>query len=549
MAIRRINGIELERMLRSGLANLQQHEEEINRLNVFPVPDGDTGTNMCMTLAHGLQNAVSTTQINDFLKTLSAGMLLGARGNSGVILSQFFYGFSQELSRSVLIGPGELRSGLIRGYRMAYDAVLQPVEGTMLSVAREGIEHIRAQITRSSGIDVILSMYIAEMRRTLAQTPEMLPVLKDAGVVDSGGAGFILIFEGMLKYLHGEPVESAEPAVRETAAPSPSEPDLSLFDENSTFADGYCVDYLLQLMNGGSYDQHFRLQNYIDRLQKYGNSIVCVQNDKRVKVHVHTKTPAYIIQLSQKYGEFLTFKLENMQIQHNEHDRETQQVKNKPLSVVAVVNGNGMASLFASLGADKVIDGGATMNTSAQEFVAAFEQLPADEIVVLPNSKNIILAAEQAAGLFKAKHVTVIPTASYAEGYFALAMDMPDSSDVSRRIQQMLRGAKDVVTVSETTASRDWSYHEIRCRKGEEIAFLGGELVCVNSDWKAALIDALLMIDGAEDKETGVVFRGSGVSEEQEAALAEAVAEKLPLLELEFIDAGQEIYHWVLGVM
>ena len=532
MAIRRINGIELERMLRSGLANLQQHEEEINRLNVFPVPDGDTGTNMCMTLAHGLQNAVSTTQINDFLKTLSAGMLPGARGNSGVILSQFFYGFSQELSRSVLIGPGELRSGLIRGYRMAYDAVLQPVEGTMLSVAREGIEHIRAQITRSSGIDVILSMYIAEMRRTLAQTPEMLPVLKDAGVVDSGGAGFILIFEGMLKYLRGEPVESAGPAFREAAAPSPSEPDLSLFDENSTFADGYCMDYLLQLMNGSGYDQHFRLQNYIDKLQKYGNSIVCVQNDKRVKVHVHTKTPAYIVQLSQKYGEFLTFKLENMQIQHNEHDRETQQVKNKPLSVVAVVNGSG-----------------ATMNTSAQEFVAAFEQLPADEIVVLPNSKNIILAAEQAAGLFKAKHVTVIPTASYAEGYFALAMDMPDSPDVPRRIQQMLRGAKDVVTVSETTASRDWSYHEIRCKKGEEIAFLGGELVCVNSDWKAALLDALLMIDGAEDKETGVVFRGFGVSEEQEAALAEAVAEKLPLLELEFIDAGQEIYHWVLGVM
>lgn len=201
MAIRRINGIQLEQMLRNGLANLQQHETEINLLNVFPVPDGDTGTNMSMTLSHGLENATSHTEVNVFLKSLSAGMLLGARGNSGVILSQFFYGFSQELSRCSVIGPGELRNGLIRGYRVAYEAVIQPVEGTILSVAREGIEYIRSQITRSSGIDMILSMYIAEMRKTLSMTPEMLSVLKEAGVVDRGASGFILIFEGMLKYL------------------------------------------------------------------------------------------------------------------------------------------------------------------------------------------------------------------------------------------------------------------------------------------------------------------------------------------------------------
>ena len=548
MAVKRINGIDLEQMVRSGLANLQLQEKEINRLNVFPVPDGDTGTNMCMTLSHGVENAESSTDANVYLKSLSVGMLLGARGNSGVILSQFFYGFSQELARCPVIGPGELRSGLIRGYRVAYEAVLQPVEGTILSVAREGIEHIRAQITRNSGIDVILSMYIAEMHKTLSQTPEMLPVLKEAGVIDSGAAGFILIFEGMLKCLRGEKVELAEPLLT-VAAPGSSGPDLSLFDENSEFIDGYCMDYLLQLMNGKDYRQTFRLQTYLSALQKLGNSIVCVQNEKRVKVHIHTKKPAVIIQLSQKFGEFLTFKLENMQVQHNEHDRDTAPEAHKALGIVAVVNGSGMRELFSDLGADRVLDGGATMNTSAQEFVSVFEQLDADEIVVLPNNKNVIPAAEQAASLVKNRRVTVLPSTTFAEGYFALAMDLQDSSDVPERIRQMRRGIEGVVTLGETTASRDYTYHEIRCKKGEEIAFLNGEMVCVSDDWKLAVVNALLMIEGVGDMETCIVFRGEGIPQEYEDELAEAVAERLPMLELTFVDAGEEIYHWVLGVM
>ena len=548
MAVKRINGITLEQMLRSGLANLQLQEKEINRLNVFPVPDGDTGTNMCMTLAHGIENAESTTDANAYLKSLSVGMLLGARGNSGVILSQFFYGFSQELARCPVIGPGELRKGLIRGYRVAYEAVLKPVEGTILSVAREGIEHIRAQITHNSGIDVILSMYIAEMHKTLSQTPEMLPVLKEAGVIDSGAAGFILIFEGMLKCLRGETVELTEP-LQTAAASASSGPDLSLFDENSEFIDGYCMDYLLQLMNGKDYLQDFKLSGYLSSLQKLGNSIVCVQNGRRVKVHIHTKKPAVIIHLSQKYGEFLTFKLENMQIQHNEHDLEAVSAPHKPLGIVAVVNGGGMRELFSSLGADRVLDGGATMNTSAQEFVSAFEQLDADEIVVLPNNKNVIPAAEQAAALLQNRHVTVLPSTSFAEGYFALAMDMPDSTDIPERIRQMRRGIEGVATLGETTASRDYTYHEIRCRKGEEIAFLDGELVCVSDDWKQAVVNALLMIEGVDDMETCIVFRGSGIPQDLEDELTEAVSERLPMLELTFVDAGQEIYHWVLGVM
>lgn len=547
MAIRRINGIQLEQMLRNGLANLQQHEKEVNLLNVFPVPDGDTGTNMCMTLSHGLENAVSHTEANQFLKSLSAGMLLGARGNSGVILSQFFYGFSQELSRSAVIGPGELRNGLIRGYRTAYEAVIHPVEGTILSVAREGIEHIRTQITRSSGIDMILSMYIAEMRKTLSMTPEMLSVLKEAGVVDSGAYGFILIFEGMLKYLHGEFIDAVQPVKQ--GQPIAAGPDLSLFHENSEFVDGYCMEFILQLMHAKAYNQNFKLQNYINSLKKLGTSIVCVQNEKRVKVHIHTMKPAIILQLSQKYGEFLTFKLENMQVQHNERDRLVAPPKHKSLSIVAVVNGSGMRSLFENLGADYVIDGGPTMNTSSMEFVSVIEQIDADAIVVLPNHKNNILAAEQAASLAKDKNVTVLPTTSYADGYFAIAMDMSDCKDPEKRIQHMRGGITDVVTVSETTASRDYTYHEISCRKGEEIAMINGEIVCVSSNWKSAILDALKMVDGIEDKETCIVFRGCGIPEEAEEALSEEAAAVFPMLDLDFVDAGQEIYHWVIGIM
>ena len=547
MAIKRINGVQLEQMLRNGLANLRLQEVEINQLNVFPVPDGDTGTNLRMTLEHGLQSARSSTNAGEYLNSISAGMLLGARGNSGVILSQFFYGFAQELAKDSLIGPGELRSGLIRGYRTAYEAVIRPVEGTMLTVAREGIEHIRGQITRSSGIDVILSMYIAEMHKSLAQTPELLAVLKESGVVDSGAAGFILIFEGMLKQLRGEQLESAEALPAAPAAPEG--PDLSLFDENSAFVDGYCMEFILQLMNQKGYDRRFRLQDYIRALERLGESIVCVQNEKRVKVHIHTKKPAIIIQYSQKYGEFLTFKLENMQLQHNERDRSLRTEKPKPLAVVAVVNGFGMRKLFESLGADFVIDGGATMNTSSQEFVEAIEGLNADAVAILPNHKNVIPAAEQAASLITGKRVAVIPTKSFAEGYFSIAMDIPDSTDTENRLNQLRRGREDVITLSETTASRDFSWHELTCRKGEEIALRNGELCCVGTDWRSVVVDALALIEDIDDKETCVVFRGLNVPEADEEALAEALAERFPLLELSFVDGGQEIYHWVLGVL
>ncbi len=544
MSTKRINGFQLEQMAKNGLALLQTRETEINRLNVFPVSDGDTGTNMRLTLENGLRYAKTAIHAGEFLKQLSEGMLLGARGNSGVILSQFFKGFYLELARCSVVGVGELRNALIRGYRVAYRAVVNPVEGTILSVTREGIEHIRGQIVRTTTIEQLMAMYVAEMKKTLSLTPEMLPVLKEAGVVDSGAMGFIAIAEGMLKYLYGE-IMLPQEAERQ----APKQVNFDLFNENSAFIDGYCMEFILQLMKDQKYNPHFRISGFIEDLKLYGNSIVAVQDGTRVKVHIHTLIPAKVITLAQEFGEFLTFKLENMQVQHNEHDRElTVTKKHKKLAVVAVVNGEGMKKVFADNGCDVVIDGGSTMNTSSQEFIDAFAQIDADAIAVLPNNPNIILAAEQAVSLYGAEKITVLPSRSIAEGYFAMAMDIQYSDDVEYRLREMREGLENTVTLCETTASRDYAYHEISCKKGEEILLVNNKIVCVNSDPIQAVTDGLGTVEDIDDRDTCIVFRGEGIPEEDEELLRDAIEERFPLLEVEFVDGGQSVYHWVIGL-
>ena len=540
MKTKRLNGTLFEKMLRNGLANLRAREQEINDLNVFPVADGDTGTNMCLTVENAVSTAAAKTELCFYLKDLCEGMLLGARGNSGVILSQFFKGAYLELQRCAAATPGDLRNAFIRAYKVAYASVARPAEGTILTVTREAAEHIRTQVNRSTTIETLLAMYIAEMRKTLAATPDMLPVLKEAGVVDSGALGFITLVEGMLKYLYGETLELADVPAR----PAPAASGEVLFDENSAFEEGYCMEFVLQLMRSGDYDQHFRIESFTDDLRDLGSSLVAVLDGKRVKIHIHTKKPARIIQMAQEYGEFISFKLENMQLQHNEHLARTAK---KPLATVAVVSGEGTAKLFREFGCDSVIDGGATMNPSPQDFVGAFSGLSAELIAVLPDNKNVIPAAEQAAEL-SGRRVVVLPSKSIAEGYCALAMDLPDNPDPEYRVSQMRRGLESVVTVAQTTASRDFSFHDVSCRKGDEIALADGELVCVSDGWLDALRRGLAAVPGMEDRETCVVFRGAGASPEDGDALEAALAEDWPMLDVTVIDGGQSVYRWVLGV-
>ncbi|MBO4870063.1 MAG: DAK2 domain-containing protein [Clostridia bacterium] len=549
MANRRINGRQLEKMLKNGLRNLVNHKEEVNKLNVFPVADGDTGTNMALTLRHGLGSAPSRTEAGAYLKPVSEGMLMGARGNSGVILSQLFRGMYTELARCGWIGPGELRNALIRAYKTAYAAVVHPVEGTILTVAREGIEHIRTQIDRNSTIEAILSMYIAEMRKSLVFTPELLPVLKEAGVIDSGAYGYILIFEGMLDQLYGKEHtvhdKDGEKEEREEA-PAPAA-DASLFNENSTFEEGYCTEFVLQLMRGEDYDQRFTLRSFIDDLTVYGTSLVAVQDGTRVKVHIHTKKPSKVIALAQEFGEFISFKLENMQLQHNEVLAAGAAPK-KPLSIIAAVNGDGIDGTFRELGCDQTVVCGETMNASSEDFVRALSAVHAENVVILPNDKNVIMAAEQAVRISGAENVTVLPSRSPAEGYYALAMDIPDSDDVPRRIKLMKDGMQSTATLTESVAVRDYDSGGVKCLSGEEIVLLNGVPAAASTDWCDCMITALGRVPGIEDAESCVVFRGEGVSEEKEAILLQRMAEAYPMLEATAIYGGQSVYRFIIGI-
>lgn len=548
MKTRRVNGLLFEKMLLNGLANIRLNTERINDLNVFPVADGDTGTNMSLTLENGLRAAKRTPELGAYLKGLSEGMLFGARGNSGVILSQIFNGIFQGLAHCSAATPGDLRNAFIRGYKVAYDSVVCPVEGTILTVAREGIEHIRNQIDRSTTVETLLSIYIAEMKKTLAYTPELLPVLKESGVVDSGGAGYIVIVEGMLKYLYGEILKSQRGKQLETAQPT-GERSMDAFDENSPFEYGYCMEFILQLMADKKYTQRFILGDFVEDLKHYGNSLVVTQNGKRVKVHIHTFRPAKIITACQEYGEFLTFKLENMQLQHNEHrEKLAGRKEHKTLAVVAVADGEGLRSVFRELGCDCVLDGGPTMNTSSREFVDAFAQLDADAIVVLPNNKNIVRAAEQAVALSGAENIFVIPTASVAEGYCALSMDIPDSGDVQNRLRQMRSGAESMLTLSVTTATRDYAHGELVCKAGEKVAILQDTPVAAAADEIMALTEGLRQIEELPDKECCVVFLGQDASDADEDAITQAVASLAPCMELTFFRGGQSLYRWILGV-
>ena len=552
MNTRRVNGALFERMAKNGLKNLLLHREEINALNVFPVADGDTGTNMSLTLEKGLKYAQSNNELCTYLKAFSEGLLFGARGNSGVILSQIFNGFYQELSRCSAANVGDLRNAFIRGYRVAYRSVVCPVEGTILTVAREGIERTRSQIDRGTSVETLLSIYLAEMKQSLAQTPELLPVLKESGVIDSGGAGYIYIVEGMLKTLYGEEIDGIEKASESLVKPADASDgtvSLELFNENTHFEHGYCMEFLLQLMKGNGYTQRFRLDTFIEDLQLFGNSLVVTQADKRVKVHIHTFKPAKVISAAQEYGEFLTFKLENMHIQHAERDKKLSEKRpHRTLSVVAVANGEGMMQTFEDLGCDIVLDGGPTMNTSSEEFTKAFSGIDANAIVVLPNNKNIVRAAEQAVQLSGLHNVTVLKTASMAEGYCAASMDIPDSDDVERRIAQMREGAGSIHTLSVAAATRNITRDGVSCTAGQNIVLNGEALMAADDDPYTALNAALDKAEELNDLECCVIFLGEDAADDDEDRLLDLFGERYPMMDVTVISGGQHVYHWILGV-
>jgi len=543
MNIKRINGHIFEKMVKNGLSNLKQYEEKVNAMNVFPVTDGDTGTNMCLTLENGIRHAPSDKNFGLYLKGLSDGMLLGARGNSGVILSQIFRGFYLELARDSIADVSELRDAFIRGYQTAYQTVTRPVEGTILTVAREGIEKIKNQIGRGVYVPTLFSMYLAEMRKTLAQTPEMLPVLKEAGVVDSGGMGYVLLVEGMEKCLYGEEITSPKLDFSSQTVYNKG----GVFNSSSVFEVGYCMEFLLQLLNSR---QAFVLEEYIKALQPLGDSLVCVQNDEIVKVHIHTKTPSKIIEESQKFGEFTSFKLENMQIQCDEMLGElavAKEAEHKPLAIIAISNGTGIKELFDSFGCDVVIDGGRTMNTSSEEILNALNSVSADKIVLFPNHENIVKAAEQAVEISKLDNVVVMPSKTVMECYYALAMDAPDSEDIEERLQALEEGCRSIRVFQVTQCVKSCVCNGIVCTKGEYVILEKGKPIACVKEYQQTV--GVLTESGVfEESENCIVFTGLDAKTFDADAYEQGLREQ-GVLDVSFVDGQQRIYDLIIGVI
>lgn len=537
---KKIDGILLSAMFLNGYHNLVRNMEIINQLNVFPVPDGDTGTNMAKTFGGGIASAVKTAEAGAYMQSLSRGTLLAARGNSGVILSQFVSGLAEGLRDKAEMTPEDLSTAMERGKEAAYHAVIQPAEGTILTLIRCGADFLHARSFDT--FESCLQELIAYLHKVLSETPELLPVLKEAGVVDSGGAGLLSIFEGMEAALRGELIEetdAADTSLLEAAQQGSFGPD-------SVLEYGYCTEFILQLMHAKTDIAAFELQSMIDFLQQVGDSIVAVKNGDIVKIHVHTFRPEEVIAYARNYGEFVTFKMENMSVQHSQVVAKASE--KKKYAVIAVVSGEGFDSYFKEIGVSVTISGGQTQNPSTEEFCKAFEQANAEHIVVLPNNSNIILTAQQAAQLHSGAEIHVIPTKTLAEGYSALSMMDLYADTVEDLLESMTCCLKGITTGSVTTATRDTCMNGVAVKKGDHIGLADGRICSAAGNSVDAAMEMLAALEDIEEKQVLTVFYGCDLKEEELAQLQQRVEQTYPLFETGYIYGGQQVYSLIMAI-
>lgn len=539
----RIDALTFKKMIENGAINLSNHYTDIDALNVFPVPDGDTGTNMSMTFTSGVKDAltVNSNRIDEVAKKLSKGLLMGARGNSGVILSQIFRGLFQYLDGKADVNGLELAEAFVNGSKVAYKAVMRPVEGTILTVIRESSEFTLAYASGKEEISPleVIEYLVKEANESLNRTPDLLPVLKEVGVVDSGGAGLLKVLEGMEMALKGQMLERTEAVAVEGA---------SVAVESEEF--GYCTEFIIQLSEKGM--KTFKEETLKDSLSRIGNSLVVVQDDDIVKVHVHTLTPGDALNMGQRYGEFLKLKIENMSVQHeNLVVNAKEEFKNEPekeYAIIAVAAGDGLTEVFKELRADVVISGGQTMNPSTEDFVAAIEKCNARHVFVLPNNSNIILAAQQAESICDAEQVEVIvlPTKSIPQGYAALVNFNPEV-DAETNKETMMEAIGNVQTGQVTFAIKDTTFEGLEI-KANEFMGIKEKAIIVSTPDKLEATKFLLSQMLNEDSELVTIFTGEDVTEEESEAVEEYISENYPDAEVEMIVGGQPVYSFVISV-
>lgn len=526
-----------KKMVMNGAINLKNNHKKVDELNVFPVPDGDTGTNMSMTVMSGVREmeTCESSSIIEVGKVLSRGALMGARGNSGVILSQFFRGLyvgMKELNHNFL-SIEDLMTCFESGCRVAYKAVMEPVEGTILTVVREAAENTRAHMSEFNTIDALLECYHNEAQKSLDNTPNLLPVLKESGVVDSGGAGFLEIVKGMIMALNGKMLEA-----NETAAAKTEEKPVEMKNI-------YCSEFFINLKDATNFDDS-ALKSSLSCL---GDSLCMVIEGSVCKVHLHTDHPGRTLEQALKYGELTDIKIENQRIQHTHLKTGAKELGNgpkKPFALVAVCFGEGISQTFKDLGVDYIIEGGQTMNPSTEAFVEACSSVNAENIIIIPNNGNVVMAASQAAALVKESKVEVLKAKTIAQGYASLMVFDPEG-DLETNIAAMTEAVEHVKTGEITYSVRDTEIGGIKIAEGDFMGIANGEIVVSTKKQKDALNDLLnKLID--EDSQIVTFFCGKDVTEEEQDQLEDLCQVVNPNIEVEIIDGEQEIYSYIIAV-
>jgi len=541
----------------SGAKRIEANKEYINELNVFPVPDGDTGTNMTLTIMSAAKDVASLENptMEQVCKAISSGSLRGARGNSGVILSQLFRGFTKELKEYDGVSVTVLAAAFERAVETAYKAVMKPKEGTILTVARGGAERAK-QLAEEGEEDILVfaEEVVAHMKEVLDITPELLPVLKEAGVVDSGGQGLLTIMQGVLDALSGKETDFTLTVSATTATKAAT----GAANDNISTADikfGYCTEFIIMVEKHYDMDEELKFKAYLESI---GDSIVVVSDEDIVKVHVHTNDPGLAIQKALTYGSLTRMKIDNMREEHNERviqgaaqeqpteEKPAVSEPRKPFGFVTVSIGAGLNEIFKGIGADYIIEGGQTMNPSTEDMLTAIENVNADTIYILPNNSNIILAAEQAASLTEDKEIVVIPSKTVPQGITALINFMPDKS-VEENTKRMTDEMQNVKTGQVTYAVRDTSMDGKEIKAGDymgigdkTILSVGNDIADVTYELLEALMD--------EDSELVSLYYGEEMTEEDANALADRVMEAYPDVDVEVHPGGQPIYYYVLSV-
>lgn len=559
MSVNVIDAALLKKMFLSGVKNLEAKKEWINELNVFPVPDGDTGTNMTLTILSAAREVTAlgdNLNMEDLAKAISSGSLRGARGNSGVILSQLFRGFTKEIKYLDEIDIVTLAKAFTRASETAYKAVMKPKEGTILTVAK-GMANKAAELAETEDdMEQFLSKVVEYGDYVLSQTPKMLPVLKQAGVVDSGGQGLMQVMIGCLDGFLGKEVKSEDIITEQPAEPVGEVLDKSQID-TADIKFGYCTEFIIMAEKAFSEEDERAFKSFLESI---GDSIVCVADDEVVKIHVHTNHPGQAIERALTYGALTSMKIDNMREEHHERvikdaqklakeqkqQGEVNEQERKPVGFISVSAGEGLSEIFKGLGVDYLIEGGQTMNPSTEDVLKAVEQVNADTVYIFPNNKNIILAAEQARTLVKDKKLVVIPSKTIPQGITAIIHFVPEKS-AEENTESMLEEMNRVKTGQITYAVRDTVINGVEIHKNDIMAVGDSGILAAGKELSNISFEAVQkMID--EESELISIYYGDKISEKEAQALAERLEEANPMMDVEVNEGGQPVYYYILSV-